>query len=206
MRWSPWVLGIVVLAAGLAGCGQHNSEDDTAQIRATIEQILTEADDKGIDSEARATLVAAMDAGRPISFEEVKQAQYTAIDCVKSVGFDVKTFDSPNAPGGIAYMFGIQGREGDLPKEMDDKAHACEERGVLWVEAAYQRTHAPPIASMAARFEPYRASFVQCLEDRGATVESTLTAEALLELGADPRYAEGYDLPCVAVVGFDATQ
>jgi len=32
MRWPACVLGIVVVAAGLAGCGQHNSDDDTAQI------------------------------------------------------------------------------------------------------------------------------------------------------------------------------
>lgn len=199
------IAGLVIVAGSVAGCAPDAPDEDAARVSAILAEILSEADEVGIDAKARETLVAAIDAGRPISLEEVKQAQYETIECVKGVGFDVQVFDHPGAPGGIAYFFGIPGSMADLPEDMSAEAHACEERSVWWLDAAYQRTNLAPVDSLATEFEPYRTAFIACLEGRGAIVDAELSAEELLSLGADPLYVEGFELPCVATVGFDAT-
>lgn len=190
------------VAATLAACGHATPEDDP-HYSAIIGEILAEAEDVGIDSDARAVLVAAMEANRPISLEEVKQAQYATIDCVRAVGFDVQVFEHAGAPGGIAYIFGIPGRTGDLPEEMATQAYACEERSVWWIDAAYQRTNVKDIESLEERFEPFRSAFITCLLERGAPATQDMTPDELLELDGDRAYYEGHSLPCVAVVGFD---
>jgi hypothetical protein len=191
-----------VLIAALVACG-HAPSEDHASYGGILEEILTEADEVGIDNDARAVLVAAMEANRPISLEEVKQAQYATIECVRAVGFDVQVFNHSDAPGGIAYIFGIPGRTGDLPEEMAAQAYACEERSVWWIDAAYQRTHIEGVEELESRFEPFRDALVACLIDRGAPASGDMTMQEILELDGEPLYYEGHDLPCVAVVGFD---
>lgn len=166
-----------------------------------LPEVLAYAIDSDASPETVQVLENAVERGEAVGYEDVRQAVYRTIECLEELGLHVITADDPSAPGGIAFAYGIPGRTGDLPSAVDEGALWCQERDVVALDTAFQMTHPAPPEELEDQFAPYRDDYIRCLEERGAEPDADASAVALLELGAQREWTEGFALPCVDEVG-----
>lgn len=169
-----------------------------------VEQILEEARQTSADPEAIAVLEEAVATGNPIATEQVRQGVFRTIECLESLGLQVRSNDDPSAPGGVFFMYGIEGREGDLPLELDAAAQDCQMRDFVLLDTAQQIMAPQSQESLEAALEPYRAALEACVLNRGGDVDSDWTARELAERAGAEDVSVGFETPCIDEVGFIA--
>lgn len=193
-----WV-AIVALSIGAAGCSRDSDEVGDARVRASLQESLAAMTSDNVSEATRATIQEAADNGVPITFEQVREAQLAAIECLKDLGFNVFVQDDALAPGGLGYAYGIPGRTGDFPPELEVAGEECESKSVMWLELAYQRTNSLPELDYDAIFATYREAMFECIRRQGGTIRDDATLDETLqisfELGGSP--------PCVGETGLD---
>lgn len=199
------VAGVVGLALALSvvGCstpGSTPGPDDVPRAQPqtwedTVEKTIEAAKVRGASEEQLAVL-----ASGDISFEAYEKAVNTTASCMRSAGIDVvndRVVDTRGFPE-INYSYAAAS-SGRTEAETDAISQECINSNSMFIESLYRDS--PAVQEVVdARFETYRASVVDCLEEAGSLVDSDLpraeleyiSTRVMIQGGKDCFYASGF--------------